>query len=217
MYHHVIWDIDNTMISSGAVILRALERLLQEEKGILLTEELHQHLVGLPSVGILGHFGFADIAAAERRWNEFIDTDPDGFAIYEGVLETVRELKKRGVTLGIVSSRTGREMYDDCVKALLPYFDHVVLAEDVQHPKPHPEALQLYCRRANAKKEDILYVGDSPADALCCEAAGVDFALALWGCIEPEKVTCAKYRIQRPEEVLALVFGGPSAAQQSPQ
>ncbi|MGI6193565.1 MAG: HAD family hydrolase [Christensenellales bacterium] len=207
MYSHVIWDIDNTMVSSGAVILRALERLLREEKQIELTEELHQHLVGLPSIGILAHFGFEDIPAAEKRWNEFIDSDPDGFIIFEGVLETVQELKKRGIALGIVSSRTEREMYDDCVKALRPYFDHVILAEDVQHPKPHPEALDLYLARSGAKPEEIIYVGDSPADSMCCEAAGVDFALALWGCIEPEKVTYAKYRLQNPEEVLQLIFG----------
>ncbi|MGI6151764.1 MAG: HAD family hydrolase [Christensenellales bacterium] len=205
MYQHVIWDIDNTMISSGEVILCALERLLWEEKGIELTEELHQHLVGLPSTDILALFGFLDIAAAERRWNELIDTSD--FKIYAGVLETLQELKKRGLTLGIVSSRTEREMYDDCVKTLLPYFDHIVLAEDVQNPKPHPEALRLYCERSGAQPRTILYVGDGPADSLCCESAGVDFALALWGCIEPEKVTHAKYRIEKPEEVVGLIFG----------
>lgn len=208
MYKHVIWDIDNTMISSGGVILRALERMLWEEKGIELTEALHQHLVGLPTTGILGHFGYSDTGAAEKRWNELIDNDPAGFEIYSGVLETVEELKKRGIALGIVSSRTEREMYDDCVKKLRPYFDHIVLAEDVRVPKPDPEALRLYCERSGEQPQNILYVGDGPADSLCCEAAGVDFALALWGCIEPEKVTHAKYRIEKPEEVIGLVFGG---------
>jgi len=208
MYKHVIWDIDNTMISSGGVILRALERMLREEKGIGLTEELHQHLVGLTSTGILDHFGFSDSAAAEKRWNELIDHDPAGFEIYSGVLETVQALKQRGLTLGIVSSRTEREMYDDCVKKLRPYFDHIVLAEDVKNPKPDPEALRLYFERSGEQPQNILYVGDSPADSMCCEAAGVDFALALWGCMAPERVSHAKYRIEKPEEVIGLVFGG---------
>ncbi len=208
MYTHVIWDIDNTMINSGGAILRSLGVMLLEEKGIVLTEELHQHFMGLPTTGILDYFGYSDFAAAEKRWNELIDEDPTGFEIYSGVLETVEELKKRGIILGIVSSRTEREMYDDCVKKLRPYFDHIVLAGDVEKPKPDPEALRLYCERSGGQPQNILYIGDGPADSLCCEAAGVDFALALWGCIQPEKVPHVKYRIEKPQEVIRLVFGG---------
>ncbi len=208
MYTNVIWDIDNTMISSGGAILRALEKLLLEQKGITLTEELHQHIVGLTSANTIEHFEFEDPHAAEVRWNGLIEEDSSGFEIYPGAMDALEELKSRGIALGIVSSRTAREMYGDSIDALLPYFDCIVLAEDVKNPKPDPESLMVYMERTKVQPQNILYVGDAPVDALCCETAGVDFALALWGSIEPQKVTCAKYRIESPQDVVDIVFGG---------
>jgi len=205
MYTHVIWDIDNTMVSSGGVILRALARLLREEKGVELTDDLHQHLVGLTSRNILRYFEFNDMAAAEEKWNEYIFSDSEGFQAYDGVIETLHKLKEDGFALGIVTSRNESEMHDSCLDELLPLFDCVVQAEEVKKPKPDPESLRLYCARSGARPEEILYIGDGPADALCCEAVGVDFALALWGCYNPGLVSSAKYRLNAPEEILKLV------------
>ena len=46
---------------------------------------------------------------------------------------------------------------------------------------------------------ELLYVGDSPGDERCASAAGVDFALAVWG-IHADGIP-AKYFPKTPQEL----------------
>ncbi|MBP8645028.1 MAG: HAD-IA family hydrolase [Syntrophobacteraceae bacterium] len=56
------------------------------------------------------------------------------------------------------------------------YFDLVVTASDVQHPKPHPEAMKRIQQVFGVTPGQVLYVGDSPVDESFAESAGVYFA-----------------------------------------
>ena len=55
------------------------------------------------------------------------------------------------------------------------YFDLVVTALDVDHPKPHPEPLIRVLEHFQAAPQEMLYVGDSSLDAQAARAAGVRF------------------------------------------
>ena len=54
-------------------------------------------------------------------------------------------------------------------------FDLVVCALDVQHPKPHPEALVKVIDHFSVSPDEVVYVGDSPVDEMAAKAAGVAF------------------------------------------
>ena len=54
-------------------------------------------------------------------------------------------------------------------------FDLVVTASDVDHPKPHPEQLQVILDHFRLLPLQMLYIGDSPVDAEAAAAAGVPF------------------------------------------
>lgn len=54
-------------------------------------------------------------------------------------------------------------------------FDLVVTAQDVKHPKPHPESLLKIIDYFKVKPEQVLYVGDSELDRQAAEGAGVPF------------------------------------------
>ncbi len=55
------------------------------------------------------------------------------------------------------------------------YFDLVVTALDVEHPKPHPQPLTRVLEHFQAAPREMIYVGDSLLDAQSAEAAGVRF------------------------------------------
>ena len=71
----------------------------------------------------------------------------------------------RSNTIDLVLERHGLEAF----------FDMVVSSLDVQHPKPHPEALIRILEALEVGKENPLYVGDSSVDAQTAAAAGVPF------------------------------------------
>ena len=64
-----------------------------------------------------------------------------------------------------------------------PWFDEIICADDVEHPKPAPDALLECLHRFGCKPEDAVYIGDSEYDMQCARSAGVKSVLALWGCV----------------------------------
>ncbi|PQP32943.1 hypothetical protein C6A36_01815 [Desulfobacteraceae bacterium SEEP-SAG10] len=55
------------------------------------------------------------------------------------------------------------------------YFDLVVCASDVDHPKPHPDQLIKILEHFGIEPCDSLYVGDSELDEIAAKAAEVPF------------------------------------------
>ncbi|MBW2248105.1 MAG: HAD family hydrolase [Deltaproteobacteria bacterium] len=55
------------------------------------------------------------------------------------------------------------------------YFDLVVCAGDVDHPKPHPDQLIKILKHFGIEPCDSLYVGDSDLDEIAAKAARVPF------------------------------------------
>ena len=54
-------------------------------------------------------------------------------------------------------------------------FDFVVTAQDVEHPKPHPEQLLALLAHFAIEPTQMVYVGDSELDAIAARSAGVPF------------------------------------------
>ncbi len=80
------------------------------------------------------------------------------------------------LTLAVATNRSdtmGRVLE---VHGIAHYFDLVVTALDVDHPKPHPDSLLKVLDHFDAAPAEMLYVGDSTVDAQAAEAAGVPFA-----------------------------------------
>lgn len=58
---------------------------------------------------------------------------------------------------------------------LRKYFDLVVSASDVQHPKPHPEIMERIISSFGVLPGQVLYIGDSRVDEDLAAATGVIF------------------------------------------
>jgi len=91
------------------------------------------------------------------------------------LLETLESLKKKGIHLAINTNRTTSMPFLMERFNLWPYFDMVVTALDVKHPKPHPESIERIVKALNVNREEILYVGDSEVDQQTANASGVRF------------------------------------------
>ena len=58
---------------------------------------------------------------------------------------------------------------------LWAYFDMVVTALDVEHPKPDRESVEKILAAFDVKREEALFIGDSEVDKKTAEASGVRF------------------------------------------
>ena len=59
---------------------------------------------------------------------------------------------------------------------LEPYFDYVVCAADVTHPKPHPEELLKVADHFGIQTWELFYIGDTEVDEIAARDAGAIFA-----------------------------------------
>ena len=62
--------------------------------------------------------------------------------------------------------------------------------------------MKEYLRRENARAEDAVFIGDTVYDMDCAADAGVDGALALWGCASPAHIR-ADFYLSCPEDVFS--------------
>jgi pyrophosphatase PpaX len=101
---------------------------------------------------------------------------------YEGAVEAVRELKRSGARLGVVTSklRAGAHRGLACA-GFEGLFEVVVGADDVQEPKPAAEPALLALSQLGAGAADAYMVGDSPHDIQCGKSAGTRTAAVAWG------------------------------------
>jgi len=126
---------------------------------------------------------------------------------FDGVEETLGELRSRGFRLGIVSSkmragvRRGLDAYQ-----MAGMFDVIVAGDDCENHKPHPEPLLRAIGAMNAPRTEALYIGDSTHDIIAGRAARMRTAAAAWGPfprIELENLR-PDYLLDDPKDLLTI-------------
>ena len=99
---------------------------------------------------------------AMKIWDR-IRQIPYGLAPYGDVVPTLRLLKSRGLTLGMISNidRDGGELTESL--GLTAYLDLTVTSVEVGAEKPHPAIFRTALDKAGADPVEAAHVGDQPA------------------------------------------------------
>lgn len=79
------------------------------------------------------------------------------------------------------------------------YFDLVVSARDVPHPKPHPDPLLKILDHFHILPHEMIYVGDSQLDEQAAQAAGITLIAY------KNPALSAAYHIQRLREIEDII------------
>ena len=125
--------------------------------------------------------GLIDQLLAEYR--SFNAANHDNLARpFEGTGEVLKELRRRGYLIGVVTSK-GRDLALRGLKlcSLDGLIDSAIFLEDTQVHKPNPEPILAALKTLSRSCEAAAYVGDSPHDMAAARAAGVLAVAALWG------------------------------------
>jgi pyrophosphatase PpaX len=204
-YPTVLFDLDGTLVDSGAIILASFRHATTE---VLRTE--------VPDLQVRAMLGGASLheqmaAIAPDRVHELVDAyRAHNVALHDelecctGMLDVLDRLHEEGRRLGIVTAK--RHETVELAFARLPlrdYFQVIVGADDTDRHKPAPDPILLALERLGARAEDAAYVGDSPFDVGAARAAGVHAIGVTWGGIHP--MDDADTIVSTPEELLAAL------------
>jgi pyrophosphatase PpaX len=207
----VLFDLDGTVIDSGAIILASMRHAAREVLGAEPSDELLMAAVGGPGLEAQMHALAPDrveeLVSVYRAHNEPLHETLESF---DGVFELLAELHRRGHRLGIVTAKRVAtvRLALDRFPLLDDLAEVVVGAEDTERHKPDPAPLLEALRRLGARREDAAYVGDSPFDVRAAKAAGCLAVAVGWGGIHPDERLLAEEPdalVHEPGEILDLV------------
>lgn len=188
----LLLDLDGTLIDSSELILASYRHTMREHLGETPPDSEWLEGMGKTLRVQLRRFASSEEEAEAmiRTYREHNHRVHDRMVrTFEGVSDTLSELHRRGVPMGIVTSkaRRGVEMGMQACGLEPGWFGTVVTADDVRRPKPHPEPVLLALRNLEDVRGEApdpvatTFVGDSIHDLRAGREAGVKTAAALWG------------------------------------
>jgi pyrophosphatase PpaX len=206
----VLFDLDGTVIDSGAIILASMRHAVKEVLGAEPPDELLMAAVGGPGLEAQMH------ALAPDRVEELVDVyrahnEPlhDGLVCCAGIDGVLVRLKEEGRRLGIVTAK--RRATVELAFAQVPLahlFETVVGGDETERHKPDPGPLLLALDRLGVGADEAAYVGDAPFDIKAAKAAGISSVGVTWGGIHArERLEAEKpdALVDTPEELYGVL------------
>jgi pyrophosphatase PpaX len=209
-YATVLFDLDGTLVDSGAIILASFKHAARTVLARDVEEEQIAALVGGSNLHdqmrVLSPAHVDELVRVYREHNRPLH---DELQAFEGVEELMETLSEQGRKLGIVTAK-GRQTVDLAfgVLSLERYFDAVVTADMTDRHKPDPAPVLKALELLESEPADAAFVGDSPYDIAAGKAAGVFTVAVSWGKIHPEERLLeagADVLVHSPRELLDVL------------
>lgn len=186
MLKAVLFDLDGTLVHSTVNFLKLKKQTLDLLARVGLSHDLFS--LDMKTYEILqlasSYFekrGYSEsdiekiFTNIERVWNQ-IELELVGKTTsIDGVRETLRELKKRELKIGVVT-RGCRKYAEDALRrsSLISMVD-VIVGRDDALPKPRPDPLIKALRLLELQADEVVMVGDGVDDAQCATNSKVRF------------------------------------------
>lgn len=182
MFKGYIFDIDGTLTSTNDLIFASFNHVTQMFLDRYYTNEEIIQLFGPTEDYILEKLMGDKFEDAKTEYYKFYETMHEKMAdSYPGIKDLVIKIKEAGLPLGIYTGK-GRTSSIITLKkiGLFEAFDLLVSGDDVAEHKPSPEGIKQFAQKFNLETNDILMIGDAPADIIAAKTAGAKSASVLW-------------------------------------
>ena len=127
---------------------------------------------------------------------------------YPGVMDMLKELKKNGYKIAVLSNKAQYAVTKLCNIYFNNLLDDAVGARENVAKKPSPDALYICAENNNINLNNVIYVGDSDVDVATANNAGVRGIAVTWGFRSRELlIKCgAKNLADNTDELLQILL-----------
>ena len=205
-----ILDFDGTLGDTTALIVRTTQAAIRELGLPERSDEQCAAMIGLrlveiPPVLFPEHEVDRELYAATYRriFNEF--NTEGAVELYQHVMETLKELKRRGIILTIASSRSNASLTEYINNlGLASTITYILGANDVKEGKPNPEAVLKTLEAHGIPADEAIVVGDTVFDIDMGRNAGVKTCGVTYGNGSRESLSNADWLIDDFGKLLEL-------------
>lgn len=121
----------------------------------------------------------------ERAYSTFIEHylkhSLDTTRPYNGIIETLAELKRRKKNIAIVSNKYCKATEELCRYFFNDYISVAIGESETVRRKPAPDTVEKALQSLGASKDFAVYVGDSEVDIATAHNSGLPCINVLWG------------------------------------
>jgi pyrophosphatase PpaX len=185
----VLFDLDGTVIDSGAIILASMRHATRTVLERELPDDELLASVGGPGLERQMRAIAPDrVEELVRTYREHNEPLHEQLTCCPGMDDVLDRLDREGRRLGIVTAK--RRATVDLAFDRIPLshlFEVVVAGDETERHKPDPDPILLALERLGADPGDTAYVGDAPFDVRAAKAAGVHAVAVTWGGIHPRE------------------------------
>lgn len=207
-----IFDVDGTLLDTVDMYMPAAFEVLAQH-GIVIPKENQPAKIrrwfGIPAREMLEDAGIPEdkLDQALQENMQLAYKHEDRVHMIDGVDEMLDQLAKRpGVKLAVATSKV-RDEYKVHVADRFRFDKHMMVritATDTKRHKPYPDPVLAAMKAMDAKPENTVYVGDTPNDGKAAHAAGVKFAGAMYGSVNPKAIANADFPLKKPADLLKI-------------
>ena len=212
-----IFDLDGTVLDTVSTIAHYANYALERHGIAPIETKEYRYLAGCGITSLLrGTLKYRGYDRDEALYESFFRTYDDAYnrdasyltRIFDGMKETLDEIKARGIKIAIVSNKP-----DFAAKEVVSklygegYFDFVT-GETAAYPlKPDPSSVLAALERFGAKKSEALYIGDTSTDMQTAKNAGLFAVGVLWGFRDEAELVAsgADAIVDSPRQLLTLL------------
>lgn len=204
----VIFDLDGTLLDSFNSIVKSFE-IAAKAFGVNIDLNVVKDNIGIPSREILrkalrsevSEQTIKEILTLRRKLHDELVMN---VKLFDDVLPTLVELKRRGLKLALVSSNMRYRLKIILNKNKLTHlFDSIVSYEDVKRPKPYPDMVLKALKDVGVKAKDAILIGDSINDIISAKKAEV--IAVLIDRSKTKKNMREDFRVSNLKELLKLI------------
>ena len=210
MREYLLFDHDGVLVDTEFWYFKAGERALADIGFVLDKDQYLRDMTrGLATWAQARAAGIDEQTISRQReirndyYQEYLRTEAIEI---EGVVEALAELSKY-VRMAIVTTckRTDFEIIHE-QRQIRQFMDFVLVREDYQLTKPHPEPYLTGLQRLGASKQETLVVEDSCRGLNSAVAAGIDCVIVHNEFTKAQDFSQASYRIETLIELKDIIL-----------